>query len=69
MDSELLRLGRPPAYGGDEELWQEWSFQARAYLALVADTAAVCLDAAETSAIPLPLANFTEQVRRDSRKI
>ena len=32
--ADLRTVGKPSTYNGDEELWNEWSFQVRAYLVM-----------------------------------
>ena len=48
MEGDLLRLGRPPTFEGNEESWQEWAFQARAFLSLLGDSVADDLIRVET---------------------
>ena len=32
--ADLRMVGKPSTFNGDEELWNEWSFQVRAYLVM-----------------------------------
>ena len=57
MEGELLRFGRPPVFEGDEAQWQEWSFQAKAFLSLINDVVGEGLDRAQTSPIPVVFDN------------
>ena len=68
METELMRLGRPPPFEGEEEKWAEWAFQARAYLSLLGDVVADDLAAAEQVDEEPPMSDMGDRSRVMSRK-
>ena len=67
VDSRLL--GRPAQFGGSEQAWSDWHFQFRAYSETLSDQMSTLLDAAETSAVALPLATLGTQATADGKKL
>ena len=45
---ELKSYGRPPAFGGRDEEWPDWSFVMKAYLSMMGEDLARALDDIET---------------------
>ena len=68
MEAELMRLGRPPQFDGDEETWPEWSFQVKSYLSLIGDSVADDLTTVETLDVEVPLGDMSDHRKELSRK-
>ena len=69
MEGDLLRLGRPPTFEGSEEAWQEWAFQARAFLSLLGDSVADDLIRVETAREKIEVDDLNEVRRGSARKV
>ena len=69
MEGDLLRLGRPPTFEGNEEAWQEWAFQARAFLSLLGVSVADDMTRVETAAEQIDMADLSEDRRGYARKV
>ena len=67
LDARLL--GRPPRFGGSEAEWQDWSFQARAYLDTLSPTTGEAIEGAETAGRPVPARGLRVEHQEASRKI
>ena len=68
MEAELMRLGRPPPFEGEEDKWPDWCFQARSYLALLGDSVADDLATCEGLDMEPPLEDMSDGRRALSRK-
>ena len=68
-ETDLLKLGKPPIFSGEEDEWAEWSFTTKAYLALHGDRIAAGLRISEGSPDQLDNDVLPDEAARMSRKV
>ena len=61
---DVKSLGRPGQWGGEEERWEEWSFQMKSYLGCIHASAPGLLATAERHAGPIYQAELADDHQR-----
>ena len=63
------RLGKIGTFNGSDKDWPEWSFQAKAYMALMSPTMLTHMEGAEQQANIIPLDELAAQAKTDGRTL